>query len=307
MNQVLVQDQTVGSSLPVIQRPIDNTALSAYMACPREFSYSMLQHRRPAGKSAPLVYGSAWHTAMEYHYKSGGNVDLVNLAVRKTWEGHDSPDDHRTLERCLLDYAGYIKKYGADPLNEDAQTVGYPDAPLVELSVNAKGDNLLHPYAGKIDRIIELNGLLYVEDHKTTSRLDKYYFSQYENSNQMMGYVYLANLLVPGRKVVGVRINVLHVLKGLSNYERQIITYSPSQLDGWEENTNSWLRRMARDIETDEFPGHYGDNGCSRKYGMCSYHRVCSASPRIREKILEQEFDIHEWNPLTVSDDDSKA
>lgn len=307
------------SYLPVIDRPLDNTALQAYMRCPREYWMSMVLHRRPKGKSAPLVFGTAWHKALEIHYRSNGNRDLVHLAVAQAWEGHDAADDYRTLNRVLLEYDKYVKHYGP-PGREDAKTLGSGADAVVEMSTNAQGDDLLHPWAGKIDRIIELNGLYYIEDHKTTSRFDKNYFRQFDLSNQMMGYTYLGKQILPNLNIVGVRINLLHVLTEKSAFHRQLFTFSPPQIKEWTVNSNHWMARLARDYEQvkadieaglydpavdlapPSFPGHYGDDGCSRKFGMCAYHPVCSSSPKIRKDVLEREFDINPWNPLEADE-----
>lgn len=293
-----------GVGLPVIQRPLDNTAVSAYMACPMEYKLAMHEHRRPSGRSPALAYGSLWHTMLEVHYKTGGNANMVRAAAESAWPDLDPQveGDHRTMERAWIDYLGYVKKWGP-PTAEQGKTIGYPHAPLVEISVNAVAGRLIHPYAGKLDRIIELNGLGYVEDHKSTSRLDKHYFTQFELSNQMKGYTYMARHLFPNLKIVGVRINVLHLLKGGSNYERHLVTYSPAVLDEWADNMNTWFRRINRSIEDNDWPMHFGDNGCSRKFGMCAYHRVCSASPRVRERVLDQEFEVNPWNPLEIDDE----
>jgi hypothetical protein len=307
-----------GTGLPFIKRPLDNTALQAYMACPREYWLSMVQHRRGTGLSPALSYGLAMHTALEHHYKSGGNEDIVEMMVRAKWKKHDSSDDYRTLDRVILDYQRYRKKYGADPSKEPAKTVGWPTHPMVELSTNAVGGGLIHPWAVKIDRIIELNGLGYVEDHKSTSRLDKNYFKSFELSNQMMGYLHVAQQLVPSLKIVGVRINVIHCLSKETNFERMVLTFSPDQMQEWVENTNQWMERLNSESKywylqeeiaklRDEpipFPiAHFGDNGCSRKYGLCGYHRVCSVSSRIRHQMLENEFPVNPWNPLEADDE----
>lgn len=305
-----------GSQLPVINRPLDNTALQAYLACPREYFLAMIQHMRSSGRSPALVFGSAWHKALETHYKSGGDRDLVQLATQLSWEGHDSADDYRTLKRVLLDYDKYSKKFLQDDI---ASTVGWPDHPIIEVSTNAMGSSLLHPWAGKIDRIVEVGGLLYVEDHKTTSRLDKNYFTQFKLSYQMKGYTYLAQQLLPGEKIVGVRINLSHVLTAKTEFHRQLFTFSKGEIDEWTKVTNAWMSRLGRDIETYNeaiargldswdainlaFPAHFGDNGCSRKFGMCQYHQACSVGTRIRDQMLERDFEIRPWNPLEADDD----
>jgi hypothetical protein len=308
-----------GEGLPFIQRPLDNTALQAYMACPREYWYAMFLHRRESGLSPALAYGRGMHHALEYHYKSNGNGDVVRMMVAAKWKNHDSPDDYRTLSRVLLDYDRYVKHYRSDPDSADiSATVGYPTSPMVECATSASGGGLIHPWAVKLDRIIEINGLGYVEDHKSTSRLDKNYFKGFELSNQMMGYVTVAQLLVPSLKIVGVRLNVIHALKDKTNFERMMLTYSPDQLAEWKDNANAWMERLNResgdwDLELEtatrdgrapRFPlAHFGDNGCSRKYGLCGYHRVCSVSPRIRWEMLQQEYAIHPWNPLEADED----
>jgi hypothetical protein len=293
------------SFLPIIDRPVDNTAMAAYQACPREYLFGMVQDRRGEGRTPPLVYGTSWHTVMQWHYRTGGDRNRVIYETTMAWEGHDDAEDYRTLDRCLLDYDRYVAFYGLPGSEKDTgKTIGFPDEPLVELAANAMIPGLLHPWAGKLDRVIDLGGLAYIEDHKTTSRLDKHYFRQFDLSNQMMGYTALGRVLFPQLNIVGVRVNVAHVLTGGTKFLREEFTYSPPRLEEWVQNMNSWYKRLARDYEMlktgdpDAFPGHYGDNGCSRKFGMCGYHPVCSASPRLRQGILERDYKLLPWNPL---------
>lgn len=302
-----------------ISRPIDNTALSAYMTCPREYFYSMVLHRRGGGRAPALVFGSAWHKALEVHYKTGGDEAAVNEAVIMSWEGHDAAEDYRTLDRVLLDYRKYREKIGV-PMKEEEQTLGWPEAPLVEVAANVESGGLIHPYAGLLDRIITMDGLAYVQDHKTTSRLDKHYFRQYELSPQMLGYTHIAKQLLPGVRVVGVQINVSHVLTAKTEFHRQIVTFSPARVEEWTFNTNLWLRKLDADYAqfaeeqaqrpdalpgdgiTESFMGHYGDNACSRKYGVCGYAAVCGVAARVRRRVLEQEYEVEEWNPLKANE-----
>lgn len=304
------------SFLPVIDRPLDNTAMSAYMTCPREYYFSMVKHRRSKGRAPALVYGSVWHKILELHYKTNGeDPAFVEYAASKSWEGHDSADDYRTLQRAILDYGRYRKFWGEKPTDEvSGRTVGSAGDLLVELGVNAQGAGLIHPWAGRLDRIVEVGGLYYIEDHKTTSRLDKNYFTAFELSNQMMGYTYLAKHLLPSLPVVGVRINLAHILTAKTEFYRQEIQFSPPKLERWMQQTNHWMKRLAKDYELAAaegmplipdaaFPQHFGLNGCDRKYGKCGYFGVCSSGPRIQADILERDYDILPWNPLEHDDE----
>lgn len=320
--------------LPVLNRAIDNTAMSAYMACPEEFRLAMLEHRRPSSTTPALVFGTSWHKTLEYHYLGEKNETALEAGLR-SWKDHGSSDDYRTPARLFLTFKQYLKEF--NEVMDRKTTVGWPNKPMVELSVNVQGDAIIWPYAGKIDRAVLEHGLLYSEDHKTTSRLDRNYFAQFENSNQMMGYTYIAKQLFPEQKCVGVRINVAYLTKTKTEFHRRIVTYSPEQLKAWANNYNFWIKRIMLDtlvrLYDDEgaeraeqallslpdgfdftmdtirafsgssFPRHFGDNGCSRKFGMCAYHKVCSVSPHLRQRVLEHDFEINPWNPLEVEDD----
>ena len=305
----------VPNGLPGIDRPLDNTAMSAYMACPREYYLGMVQHRRGEGGSSALSYGSCMHNILEWHYKSGGAVAIVEDVARRWWKEHGftAEGDYRTLERAILDYKRYREKWGQRPEDEQGVTVGYPEEPMVEIAADVMAGGLVHPYAVKLDRIIELGGLHYIEDHKTTSRLDKNYYSSFELSNQMQGYTRTGQLLMPSLKIVGIRLNVIHCIKSGTNFERQLFTWTREQLDEWEKNTNEWMRRISRDSlewpsEAELMAGgaqwplaHFGDNGCSRKYGLCQYHKVCSVAAPFRHRVLA-EYPVNPWNPLEIED-----
>lgn len=219
---------------------------------------------------------------------------MLEAAV-KSWVNHGREDDHRTLQRALLSYEQYVEKFGK-PSDEDAKTVGWPENPLIELQLNVQWNGCPWPYAGKIDRIIELNGLLYVEDHKTTSQMGPYFFKNFELSNQMMGYVWMAQMFTK-KKVAGVRINAHAILKRESKFERQIISYSQSRLEDWAENYALWAKQLQAAHEAQFFPRNY--NACSGKYGMCQYANVCSMPPKHRMAVLEQDYEEFAWNPLT--------
>jgi len=289
------------SELPVINRPIDNTALATYMKCPREYKLAMIEGWNWKEKSQALSYGSFWHKLLETHYMTGGDTQAMLKAYSQYQVSVPDTGDYRTAARALLDYKKYIKKYR--PALDCAETIGFPDAPMVEISTAVYNETLGHEYAGKIDRIVMLNGLAYIEDHKTTSRKDKYYFSQFENSNQMMGYVWIAQQLLPNIRVAGVRINLAHVLTAKTEFDRHIVTYSESRIREWQENTAMWMDRLKYSIKNEAFPAHFGDNGCSHKFGKCKFFDVCGSNPMIRQAQLEANFEIRHWDPLAVEDD----
>lgn len=309
-----------------IGRPIDNTALSAYMRCPAEYDMAYRQHRRRRGAPPPAIaFGSVMHVGLETHYKyvppphldckdrSARSYILndlyqtVEVSMASRWEDHQAPDDYRTLDRALLEYRKFLDENGL-PWEEDAKTVGWPSAPLVEISSEVAIPGARHPYAVKIDRVIQINGQYFVEDYKTTSRDDKGFFAQFELDNQMMGYAYVAQQLT-GKPISGVRIRRFVVRKNDSFHDKRTISIGQDRLQHWAANYDWWLDRIERDMLGADGFGAFPRNfsSCSRKFGRCPYVGVCSLSSDLWQETLEQDFDVIPWNPLEAAVDASEV
>jgi PD-(D/E)XK nuclease superfamily protein len=305
-----------GIELPVVQqysaaigRTIDNTALNDYQTCPRKYYFGMVLHRRSNDRSAALNYGTMWHTIMEAHYK-GHTRALIHALITGKYANTATEGDYRTAARALLEYDNYVAQYGDVASEERAgagKTLGVGNDCLVELPVELNLTGVRHPYAGKIDRLYEKNGLYYVEDHKTTSVLNKNYFTQWTLAQQMKGYAILGQLLI-GKPIAGVRINLHVCRKSDSEFLRDVIPFSQAILDETQRALDLWMWR----IETSAINAANGDieaayppnfNACSGKYSMCQYAGVCSLSARVRMKALETDFPVHAWNPLEVNDE----
>jgi hypothetical protein len=242
----------------------------------------------------------------------------VQLAAEGSWQDHGNADDHRTLQRALSAYDAYVQRYGSYEQEAEnwGETVGYPENPIIEKATELTWPGALHPYTGKIDRVFYHQGLYYVEDHKTSSALGVHYFSQFDPSNQMMGYAWLASLLT-GLPISGVRINAHGILKTQNKFERRTMMYSPERLEEWSRNLNAWVERINASMElyshvTDgetvneellqrAFPHNF--NACAAKYGQCQYTGVCTMPARLRERVLESDFERIPWNPLAIGDD----
>lgn len=313
----LVQIESRRSAL--IPRSIDNTALDMYMACPRKFYYGMVLNRRRGGPLSPaLAYGTTWHKILETHYRKGGDAAAVRSAAIMSWQPHSNPDDHRTLDRALSAYDAYVERWGTHDVEMKGwgRTVGYPDSPVIENATELWWPGAPHPYAGKIDRVFEHQGLYFVEDHKTSSQLGAQFFNQFDPSNQMMGYAVLAQMLT-GLPIAGVRINAHGVLKTQNKFERKIIPYSQPRLLEWQANYNEWVLKLEHsyswlggqdgmtmgNTETalHAFPHNF--NACAAKYGQCTYAEVCANAPHIRGRILETDFEELPWDPMAAADD----
>ena len=318
-----------GEYKSLIGRPIDNTALSAFMTCPKLYDYSMRQHRRAEGRTRPaLAFGSALHVGLETVLKLGTNERAQELgfdglheaAATKMftkWKDHDSPDDYRTIDRAVRDIGLYLTKYG-EPARRPDRTIGWPDVPFVEVSTEVTWQGAVYPYAVKIDHAFTESGRNYVEDHKSTSQFGASFFMQFTLKNQMAGYIVVAQELI-GAPILGIRINALICRKSGTEFARETIHHPQGWLKAWKQNYNEWVQKIADcslaeqemraagvdevTIDTLAFPRNF--NACDAKYGMCQYAGICSLPPEVRLKALEQDYpEPTPWNPLEADDDE---
>jgi hypothetical protein len=305
----------------LIGRPIDNTALSAFMRCPSEYFKGMVQHRRSDKVGPALGYGGTWHKGLEAHYKAAkcseaDLIDQVILAMSEDWVDHGIEDDHRTLARLCLEYKKYLRQYGL-PWLEEAKTIGWPESPFIELNGEIAIPGCRHPYAFKIDRVFTSQNQYFIEDHKTTSRFDKNFFRQFELDNQMMGYAYVAQLLTQ-KPIAGVRINVHVIHKNDSLFERRTISFSQVRLDDWARNLDVWMGKIEEthqrliDLQALGMPDQMAIDcafpmnlwAChGRKYGSCQYVPVDAMPPHLRQRQLEDDFEVNVWNPLEADEE----
>lgn len=299
MTQTQSQPQLPSS----IDRPMDNTAIAAFNRCPELYNLSMRQHRRSSKTPSPaLAAGKLWHTLLEWHYRTNGDIDTVIREAEKAGIEHDVPDDYRSWERLVaVEYPKYVNRWGMPQKEGALQTLGFPQEPVIEITSTIADDELRYPYTIKVDRGLVSGKEYFVEDHKTTSRWSQDFFQQFKNSNQMKGYCYgLGKLL--GVRIAGARINVAVIRKNDSQFEREIIRYNPWELEEWVHNYNRTVDDIQRAYETDSFRMAMTDGGCSGKYGLCHYFKVCTMRPDLRQQILERDFEVNPWNPLETEE-----
>lgn len=235
----------------------------------------------------------------------------------KPW---DSTHDTKTRETLIRTVIWYLEQFGA---TDPAQTVVLANGkPAVELSFKMELDygpdaglRLDHPkdvpfsqsladlhqqpyvLSGHLDRVVEYSGGTYVMDRKTTgSALGSYYFDQYDPDNQMSLYS-LAAQVIYSTPVKGVIIDAAQIMVGFTRYGRGFTYRTPAQTEEWLNDVKQWLR-LAEQYATEGY-WPMNDKSC-HKYGGCTFRKICSKSPEVRQRFLESDFEKRSWNPLEV-------
>lgn len=272
-----------------MRNEFDNTMMSCYHTCRRKYNLSFNRNLVGKTRQAPLEFGSCIHSALDILYQ-GWDVEKAVTHFVTTYKEDLEQDDKRTLAMGEWIIRNYAAHYADQPWKvvktEFPFTIDMPHG---------------NKFIGRIDKIIEWDGVLWVVDHKTTSQLGASYFKMAEPNSQFAGYTYAAKKL--GFPVVGTVIDAMLVAKGLMKAEtrakltplaRYDVHYPDEMLEEW----LSWAIHTQADIRTDEEMGVWNPNfdACTY-YGECRFRRVCKEIPALREKIIDMDYKIEKWDP----------
>lgn len=176
---------------------------------------------------------------------------------------------------------------------------------ITNVSTTGEGMELVsqsaQPYilCGHLDKVVDFNGDLYVEDHKTsTTTPGSYFFNQFEPNNQMTLYT-LAAQVVLASPIKGVIIDAAQILVDSSAFARGFTYRTQDQLEEWTNDLQYHLS-IAESYATEGY-WPMNDTACD-KFGGCRFRTICSKSPRVRGEFLRADFDQlpedERWNPL---------
>lgn len=286
----------------------DSTSLGYLKTCPRKYYLTMIEGWRKKEESVHLIFGSHFHSALEFydHAKAKGatHEDAVHGTTRKLfelvwnngerWNPDNSPKKNPfTLFRTVL---WYLAEYANDPAKTLILANGRPAVELsfrFESGITKGGKEIL--LSGHMDRIVEFGEINYVMDRKTTGAgIGSYFFAGFNPDNQMSLYT-LASRVVYQMPVQGVIIDAANILVGATDYARGITMRSSGQLDEWLSGFSQWVDTAAQYAEVQQWPMNEASCG---NYGGCVFRGICSKDASIREKFLETDFEHRFWNPL---------
>lgn len=310
----------------VVQHAWDSTSLGLLKECPQKYYQTLITGMRRKGSSPHLTFGTAFHQALErfdYLLFEGRSYEdcireTLRFALCSTFPREEAlvevmkagskqytplpnqsdpmahPKKNReTLVRSVL---WYLFHYEQDSL----KTIKLPSGlPAVELRFNLDTGFLYKgiPFTltGRLDRLVDYNGDLYVLDRKTSgSPINTTFLRSFNPDNQMSTYT-LASKVVFSTPVKGVIIDGAQILVGSTAFGRGITTRSDAQLEEWLSDTHEWFARAVDYAERNVWPRL--DKSC-HKYDGCPYRDFCSSDPMIRPSIMETQFEHSPWNPL---------
>ncbi len=282
---------------------LDNTTYETYATCPTKYFYRMQRNLRPDVEAQYFAFGKALHVMMHKYLEEDRDIDKA-IDSLMTIEQRDfdvlvGTDDYRSLRRAgevMLDYHARFQnekmsvyEVGGSKVLEKSFAF-----PLESYETETAIWDII--YCGRIDGIMKIGDTPFVIDHKTTSSKKSTWASKFDYpSNQMTGYVVGASVIL-GKKINHVMINLFHVTKTKTDFDRAFLYIAPYQVEEWIKKIHDTAYRMIDDVEANEYDMF--TTGCYGMYGRCMFHQICSSPPELRESIIEMDYIVDPWNPL---------
>ena len=305
---------------------IDNSSLERQTTCPRSAEYYLCNRREGSDSRPALGFGGAVHKVLETRYLNLGKpLDevrrLMVASADAAFTTYEPPaEDYRNYDMMMRLIDGYLERYpieeGTNYVHNSTPCIEVPFAlPIGTLDVNAdltirRPDGSIVSrhvktitvvWTGRIDRIYEHCGRLYLQDHKTTSMMGPTYFREFDLSHQVYGYVYSASKLL-NKTIYGFCVNTIACRRPTKTgkaleYERYIVPLDQSLLEEWLEDTLHIVSDFIEMARRGYFPKH--TKWCVGKYGVCPYQPICSLPPAHREMmLLSGTYKDVTWSPL---------
>jgi hypothetical protein len=165
-------------------------------ACPRKILFEKEMRLFPEVGSIDMRYGSGFHKGMEAYYRNGKNVEIAMETAAAWWQKPTVqifPDHYKNLESLLTSIALYDSQYKYD--NE--VVAGVPESKTVTTILLTDEEkehygDIQVDFVVVIDLLLEVDGLVWVVDFKTTSVDLSYMASRLRKMSQLMGYQFVA-------------------------------------------------------------------------------------------------------------------
>jgi hypothetical protein len=291
----------------------DSTKLQCFMSCPRQYFYNYVLGWQAEATSVHLVFGEAWHIAMETLLKYGYSKDAVDLAyleLERKYREHFSPttDEGRFPKVPGFAYSmlkDYVVKYRDDHSTFDVLYTEISGSVSVgERSVHFKTDSILRGTDGWWkDKIFSL-------EHKTTGKHSSSYALQWPLKMQVGVYTHLLNCLYPRENIFGIIMNVSIFQKTNPGFTRIEVPKTIPQMETWLWTANHWLDQVENEYsrltsckEEDPVLRAFPMNSeyCSSYFG-CIYHDYCVAwsNPLQNCSQVPFGFTTRYWDPSEI-------
>ncbi len=265
-----VEGSTVSLDAPA-RDYISFSAIRTYQSCPLRYFFKYVAGLPERSTSASLVFGSALHRALEFHFReimAGSEPPVVERLMAEYQEGW------RERDGGFIRFGSSETRAGLDALADRMLTkfhgseVAVPQGRILAIEETLRGCTIpgLPDLLARLDLIVEEPDALVINDWKTAR--SRWSAEQVEESaEQLLLYADLARELAPG-KALRIQFAVLTKTKVVT-IETHAMRVESRQLS----RTKKMVERVWKAIEGEHFYPSPSPMNCP----SCAYRDVCRA------------------------------
>ena len=298
----------------------DNTKLSSYKDCPRKYFLRHVKQWRSEGTAVPLVFGLSWHAGQDVVWQQAKNLEQGDLhqgamaAFMETWveEGFPEELDHGQIAVFNPRTPGVAGEMYHNYINDRWNMLQSCTLLQAEQPFAVPLPDLDRAwYVGRLDKIIEYNGMKLVIEHKTTATYSKAsgfqtsYIEGWFSDSQIKGYQFGAGLYYPGLTQVWVDCALVH--KTVHDAFRFVpVSHNFDLIKEWLGDAQGWVTEIIKNEQEYKQAGHLtpgcfkkNENSCYGKFGACPNLDICRATSDISADMpVPSGYIVEEWSPF---------
>lgn len=238
-------------------REYDSSALGCWQMCPRKFYYTYVLGLSPSQPSYAMEFGTFMHDSLSARTQLGMKEAL------EVWDKWPYPESEKfTAPRgmsLIKEFDNHYKGEEREVLaNESAFKLAMPEGSFL---------------TGRLDLIVKQQGMAYVLDYKTKSRVGANFIDEFRPNLQMTCYCHACREFIGDCQ--GAIVSVINTSdSGKIRFEEQVTSRSKYELDLFVFDTFPKLvQDIERAIRTKSFP--LFEANCYKYYVMCQYDKLC--------------------------------
>lgn len=296
---------------------LDSSKLNCFMKCPRKFFYRYLLGWEKEGDNHNVVFGSAWHSAMEAMLKFGYNRNGIEEGFEnflKTYreffsEATDSDYSPKNPANALLalsEYAEHWKHDNFEVLYQEVSGALPIDDEGTEIYFRL--DNIIRDHPPRNVLGDKDDGVIISLEHKTSKYNQSWWVDQWALALQPSLYTHVLFSLFEVEQVFGVKINGAFFKKGGNEFLRVPVRKTLGQMNSWLEELQRWVQMLKVEMfklsvqnSNEAFMAAFpkNPNSCLDYMKLCEYHPFCTSwnNPLQRCETMQPGFTQRFWDP----------
>lgn len=258
---------------------ISPSSIETWQECPTKYNYGTVKRLSPIDEdTTKMDRGRLFHEMLQLHYtllKEGVTYNDIILEVTKSSREKYVEEDFsvQMIEECIKNYQEYAVYY-----QNDGWKVLAVESPFSVVVYESDEHKII--LEGRIDLIVENDGMTIPVDHKTSDKQEK----PNPLSNQFMSYSFVANSFNFIKNEIGFQ----KTYGPAQRFHRHVLSYPEENLIEWKDQIVRDGLKIIQAIETAEFEMRFAS--CWR----CRFRKICESTPDARNFKIESMYKVRD-------------